>query len=194
MSNLEQIKRIRERLGSGIVETKKALDEALGDEEKAIEILRKKSQLKAAKKSDREVGEGVVASYVHANKKLGVIVKLYCESDFVARNEEFIELAKDIAMHIAASNPEYLSPENVPSELVEKERAIWEEQLKAENKPAEMIGKIMEGKEKKFREELSLLTQPFIKNPNQTVANLVTEKIAKIGENIRIGAFHRLEL
>lgn len=194
MSNLEQIKKIRERLGSGIVETKKALDEAGGDEEKAIELLRKKSQLKAAKKSDREAGEGVVAAYVHPNRKLGVVVKLYCESDFVARNEEFLELAKDIAMHIAANNPECLNPEDVPLEVVEKEKAIWAEQLKAENKPAEMIVKIMEGKEKKFRESMALMSQPFVKDPSETVSELVTEKIAKIGENIRVGAFHRVEL
>jgi elongation factor Ts len=194
MSNLEQIKKIREMLGSGIVDTKKALDEAGGDEEKAIEIIRKRGQLKAAKKSDREVGEGVVVSYIHPNNKLGAIVKLYCESDFVARNAEFLELAKDLAMHISAMNPQYIKPENVPAETLEKEKEIWREQLKAENKPAEIMAKILEGKEKKFREELALLTQYFVKNPDQTVEELITEKIAKIGENIRIGGFTRMEL
>jgi elongation factor Ts len=194
MSNLEQIKKIREMLGSGIVDTKKALDEAGGDEEKAIEIIRKRGQLKAAKKSDREVGEGVVVSYIHPNNKLGAIVKLYCESDFVARNAEFLELAKDLAMHISAMNPQYIKPENVPAETLEKEKEIWQEQLKAENKPAEIMAKILEGKEKKFREELALLTQYFVKNPDQTVEELITEKIAKIGENIRIGGFTRMEL
>jgi elongation factor Ts len=194
MSNLEQIKKIREMLGSGIVETKKALDEAQGDEEKAIELIRKRGQLKAAKKSDREAGEGVVISYIHPNNKLGAIVKLYCESDFVARNTEFQELAKDLAMHISAMNPQYIKPEDVPVEILEKEREIWQEQLKAENKPAEIMQKILEGKEKKFREELALLTQPFVKNPDQTIDALITEKIAKIGENIRVGCFTRMEL
>ncbi len=194
MSNLEQIKKIREMLGSGIVETKKALDEANGDEEKAIEIIRKKGQLKAAKKSDREAGEGVVVSYIHPNNKLGAIVKLYCESDFVARNTEFLELAKDIAMHICAMNPQYIKAEDVPVALIEKEREIWQDQLKAENKPAEIMGKILEGKEKKFREDLALLTQPFVKNADQTIAELITEKISKIGENIRVGGFTRMEL
>lgn len=194
MSNLEQIKKIREMLGSGIVETKKALDEAEGNEEKAIEIIRKKGQLKAAKKSDREAGEGVVISYIHPNNRLGAIVKLYCESDFVARNTEFLELAKDLAMHISAMNPQYIKPEDVPIEILEKEREIWQEQLKAENKPAEIMSKILEGKEKKFREDLALLTQSFVKNPDQTVDALIVEKIAKIGENIRVGNFTRMEL
>lgn len=181
-------------LGSGIVETKKALEEAGGDEEKAIEIIRKKGQLKAAKKSDREAGEGVVVSYIHPNNKLGSVVKLYCESDFVARNAEFLELAKDLAMHVSAMNPQYVNPEDMPEAVVAKEKEIWQEQLKAENKPAEIMAKIMEGKEKKFREESALLTQPFVKNPDQTVAELITEKIAKIGENIRVGGFFRMEL
>lgn len=181
-------------LGSGIVETKNALDEADGDEEKAIEIIRKKGQLKAAKKSDREAGEGVVVSYIHPNNKLGAIVKLYCESDFVARNTEFLELAKDLAMHVSAMNPQYVKPEDVPTETLEKEKDIWQEQLKAENKPVEIMAKILEGKEKKFREDLALLTQPFVKNPDQTIEALITEKIAKIGENIRVGGFTRMEL
>jgi len=121
-------------------------------------------------------------------------VKLYCESDFVARNTEFQELAKDLAMHISAMNPQYIKPEDVPVEILEKEREIWQEQLKAENKPAEIMQKILEGKEKKFREELALLTQPFVKNPDQTIDALITEKIAKIGENIRVGCFTRMEL
>jgi elongation factor Ts len=125
---------------------------------------------------------------------LGAIVKLYCESDFVARNTEFLELAKDLAMQICAMNPQYVKPEDVPTETLEKEKEIWQEQLKVENKPAEIMVKILEGKEKKFREELALLTQPFVKNPDQTIDALITEKIAKIGENIRVGGFTRMEL
>ncbi len=149
MATLEQIKKIRELLGSGIVETKKALDEANGDEKTAIELLRKRGELKAAKKSDREASEGVVSSYIHPNNKLGAIIKLCCESDFVARNTEFVELAKDIAMHIAAIGPKTIE---------------------------------------------ELLAQPFVKNPEQTVQELLIEKIAKIGENIQIGEFFRVEL
>lgn len=194
MATLEQIKNLRERTGAGIVEVKKALEEAGGDDQKAIEILRKRGQEKAMKKSDRVAEEGVIASYVHSNGRVGAIVKLLCETDFVGRNEEFKALAQDIAMHVTAINPKYLKPEDVPAEMVEKEKEIWTAQLASEGKPADIMAKIMEGKEKKFREEISLLTQPFVKNPDQTVGGLITEKISKIGENIQVGAFSRLEL
>ncbi len=191
---LELIKKIREQTGAGVVDVKKALDETKGDEAKAIEILRKKGQDKALKKSGREAKEGVVASYIHSNGKLGAMVKLFCETDFVARNEEFQALAKDIAMHISATDPQFLNPEDVSDKAVEKEKEIWETQLKEEGKPEEMIGKIMEGKEKKFREEISLMTQPFVKDPEITIGELVTQKIGKIGENIQIGEYSRFEL
>ena len=194
MANLEQIKNIREKTGAGVVDVKKALDEANGDENKAIEILRKKGQEKANKKSERTAQEGVVASYIHSNNKVGALVELFCETDFVARNEDFKILARDIAMHVTASNPKYLRPEDVPQELVEKEKEIWIAQLKNEGKPENMLEKIMEGKEKKFREELALLTQPYVKNPEITVKILVEENIGKIGENIQIGRFSRFEL
>lgn len=192
--SLEQIKKIREKTGAGIVEVKKALEDASGDETKAIEILRKRGQEKANKKSERTTQEGLVAIYLHSNNRLGAMVKLYCETDFVARNEEFKELAKDIAMHIAAMNPKYIKPADVPQELVEKEKEIWIEQLKNEGKNNDIIPKILEGKEKKFREESALLTQLFVKNPEQTVESLIMEKIGKIGENIQVGSFSRLEL
>lgn len=192
--NLEQIKKIREKTGAGVVEVKKALEEASGDETTAIEILRKRGQEKANKKSERTTREGLVATYAHSNGRLGAMVKLYCETDFVARNEEFKELAKDIAMHVAAMNPKYIRPEDMPQELVEKEKEIWIAQLKNEGKKDDIIPKILEGKEKKFREEISLLTQPFVKNPEQTVESLIKEKIGKIGENIQVGKFSRLEL
>ncbi len=194
MATLDQIKNLRERTGAGIVEVKKALEEAGGDDQKAIEILRKRGQEKAMKKSDRVAEEGVIASYVHSNGRVGAIVKLLCETDFVARNEEFKSLAQDIAMHVTAIDPKYLKPEDVPAEAIEKEKEIWKVQLASENKPAEMMAKILEGKERKFREEISLLTQPFVKNPDQTVGGLITEKISKIGENIQVGDFSRLEL
>ncbi|EKE20687.1 MAG: hypothetical protein ACD_7C00503G0005 [uncultured bacterium] len=192
--SLEQIKKIREITGAGMVDVKKALDEAAGDEVKAVELLRKSGQAKALKKNDREAKEGVIGSYMHSNNKIGAMVKLYCETDFVARNEEFKELAKDIAMHISAMSPKFLSPESVPEEMLEKEREIWTEQLKNEGKPAEIMAKIMNGKEKKFKEEISLLTQPFVKNPDLTISELITEKIGKIGENIQLGDFFRFEL
>lgn len=191
---LELIKKIREKTGAGIVMVKQALEEAKGNEEKAIEILRKKGQAKAVKKSDREAKEGVVVSYIHSNNKVGAIVKLYCETDFVARNSEFQELAKDIAMHIVAMNPKFLRPEDVSQDLVEKEKEIWTERLKQEKKPEKMREKIMAGKEKKFREEISLLTQAFVREQEITVGDLIAEKSGKIGENIQVGEFARYEL
>ena len=193
MANLEQIKDIREKTGAGIVDVKKALEESDGNEEKAIEILRKKGQEKAMKKSERTAKEGVVSSYVHSNNRVGAIVELFCETDFVARNEDFKTLAKDIAMHITAANPKFLKPEDITEELIGKEKEIWTEQLKNEGKPENIFAKIIEGKEKKFREELALITQPFVKNPEITIETLIAENIGKIGENIQIGKFYRLE-
>ena len=191
---LDLIKKIRERTGAGIVAIKKAIEESGGNEEKAIEILRKLGQSKAAKKAEREAHEGVVISYVHSNNRVGALVKLLCETDFVARNEEFQQLAKDIAMHVTAMNPKFIKPEDVSTEIIEKEKEIWREQLANEKKPAEMIEKIMVGKEKKFREESALLTQPFVKNPELTINELIAEKIGAIGENIQVGEISRLEL
>jgi elongation factor Ts len=191
---LEKIKTLRERTGAGIVEVKKALEEAAGDENKAIEILRKRGQEKANKKSERTTQEGIVASYVHSNGKVGAMVKLYCETDFVARNDEFKALASDLAMHVTAMNPKYIKPEDVPQEVIEKEKEIWMAQMEGEKKPQEIMEKIMLGKEKKLREELALLTQPFVKDPDRTISALVTEMISKIGENIQVGEFTRLEL
>jgi elongation factor Ts len=191
---MEQIKNLREKTGAGIVDVKKAIEDAKGDEPKAIELLRKRGQEKAGKKAGRSASEGVVVSYIHPNHRVGTIVKLLCETDFVARNEEFQILAQDIAMHITAMQPQYTKAEEVSVEIVEKEKEIWMEQLKNENKKPEIITKIIEGKEKKFREEISLLTQAFVKNPDKTVGELISEKIGKIGENIQVGEFYRLEL
>ncbi len=191
---MEQIKALRERTGAGIVEVKKALDEAKGNEEQAIEILRKNGQAKAVKKGDRETAEGVVVSYIHSNQRVGALVKLACETDFVARNEEFQELAYDIAMHITALAPKYIRPEEVTEADLAKEKEIWAEQLANEGKPAEMLEKILGGKEAKFRNESALLTQPFIKNPDVTIEQLITEKIHKLGENIQVTSFVRYEM
>lgn len=191
---MDKIKELREKTGAGLVDIKKALEEAQGNETEAIEILRKKGQDKALKKSQRETKEGLVVSYVHSNNKVGSLVKLFCETDFAARNAEFQELAKDIAMHVTAMDPKFLRPEDVTPALVEKEKNIWIEQLKTEKKPEEIIKKILAGKEKKFREDISLLSQPFVKDPGKTVGDLIVEKIGKIGENIQIGDFIRYEL
>ena len=190
---MELIKKIRERTGAGMVAIKKAVDEAGGDEEKAIEILRKQGDSKAAKKADRVTKEGVVVSYVHSNK-VGVLVKLLCETDFVARNEEFVALAKDVAMHVAAMNPKFIKPEDMPMEIIEKEKEIWKALLEQEKKPSEMMEKIMLGKEKKFREESALLTQSFVKNPELTVNELIVAAIGKMGEKIEVAEISRIEL
>ncbi|MEN8252310.1 MAG: translation elongation factor Ts [Patescibacteria group bacterium] len=191
MGTLEQIKKLREQTGAGIIEVKKALEEASGDEDKAIELLRKSGQAKAAKKSERDASEGIIGTYVHSNQKVGAMVKVLCETDFVAMNEDFQAFANDIAMHITASEPQCVNPEDVDADFVAKEREIWTEQLKGEGKPADIMEKIMEGKEKKLREESALLSQPFVKNPDQTVEDLMNELVVKIGEKIEIGEFAR---
>lgn len=191
---LDKIKKLRDLTGAGMVDIKKALEEANGDETKAIEILRKKGQEKALKKSERSTQEGIIASYIHSNNRVGTIVKLLCETDFVARNEEFRSLAQDIAMHITAMNPKCVRPEEIAEEEILKEREIWTEQLKNGGKPENLIPNIILGKEKKFREENALLTQKFVKNPEQTIEELIKEKISKTGENIQIREFFRMEL
>jgi elongation factor Ts len=191
MSTLEQIKKLREQTGAGVVDVKKALDEANGDEDKAIDILRKSGQAKALKKADRDASEGIIGSYIHSNFKIGAMVKVLCETDFVARNEDFRVFANDIAMHITASAPLCVRPEEVDADFVAKERSVWEEQLKNEGKPADIMEKIMVGKEQKLRAEHALLSQPFVKDPDKTVEDLLNELVAKIGEKIEIGEFAR---
>jgi len=194
MSSLEQIKKIREQTGAGIVDVKKALTESEGDETGAIEILRKKGGDKAVKKSDRSAGEGVIGTYIHSNQKIGAMVKVMCETDFVARNEDFQMLVKDIAMHITAASPVCLMPEDLDAETIGKEREIWSAQLEEEGKPADITQKILEGKEKKFREESALMTQSFVKDPDKTVQDLINEAVIKIGEKIEISDFVRYSL
>lgn len=188
---MEQIKKLRERTGLGIMDCKKALIEADGDEEKAVEILRKKGFATAAKKATRVTKEGFIGSYIHSNGKIGVLVEVNSETDFVARNEEFREFAKNIAMQIAASSPLYVSPEDIPQEVLEKEKEIYREQLKDSGKPEHVIERIIEGKLKKYYEEVCLLEQPYVKNPEITVRQYLTEQIAKFGENIVIKRFVR---
>lgn len=194
MGTIEKIKELREKTGAGIVDVKKAFDEALGDEVKAIEILRKRGQDKALKKGDRAAHEGIIISYVHSNDRVGALVQLLCETDFVARNEEFRELGHDIALHIVALAPHFIKPEEIPGDVIDKEREIWSEQLSAEGKAMEMLEKILIGKEEKFRRDNALLTQAFVKDPSKTVGELIAEKVHKIGENIQVGSFVRYEI
>lgn len=190
----ERVKELRQRTGIGMMECKKALQESNGDIEKAIRILRKKGHARAKDKMSRETSEGLVGSYIHLNGKIGVLVEVNCESDFVARNKEFKDLIKNIAMHIAAASPKYISSEEVPQEELEEERDITREQFKDSKKPPEIIEKIVKGKLSKFYEEVCLLNQQYIKDDKVSIEKLLTSYIAKFGENIRIKRFARFEL
>jgi elongation factor Ts len=191
---MEQIKDLRTRTGAGVVDAKEALTASNGDMDKAILWLREKGKATVAKKSARETHEGVVATYVHGNKKMAVLVALLCETDFVARNEKFQELAQNIAMHIAASDPLVVNPEDVSEADVDAEKDFAAKQLEKEGKPAEMISKIMEGKMKKFREERALMTQAYVKDPKVTIAQLIAGAVAEMGENISIQEFKKISI
>ena len=188
------IAQLRKETGVGIIECKKALEETNGDLEKAKEILRKKGAQKSAKRAARTASEGVVASYIHSNKKIGVMVELNSETDFVARNPEFEALAKDLAMHIAASAPLYVSREDVPDEVLAKEKEIYREQLKAENKPEAVMDKIIEGKLNKYYEEVCLLEQTYIRDDEKKIGDLLDEIVSKMGEKIVINRFIRYQI
>jgi len=194
MISAEIIKKLRESIGAGMNDIKAALDEAGGDESKAIEILRKSGQKIAAKKADRVTREGLIESYIHSSGKIGVLVSVACETDFVARNEDFKTFVHELALQVAASAPQYLIPEQVPAEVIEKEKEIYREQLAKEGKTGEMAEKIMEGKLQKFYAEVCLLRQPYIKDDKVTIEHLLQELIGKIGENIQIKEFIRISL
>lgn len=192
------IKELREKSGAGMVDCKNALVEADGDIDKAIEILRKKGMATASKKAGRVAAEGAVGSYIHMGGKVGVLVEINCESDFVARGEEFQQLVKDVAMHVAATDPKYVRREEVPAEALDKEREILRDQLKNDpknaDKPDDILDKIIEGRIGKYYEENVLLDQAFVKDPSKTIGELVTEKIASIKENISIRRFTRYKM
>jgi elongation factor Ts len=188
------VKELREKTGAGMMDCKKALTETNGDMEKAIEYLREKGLAAAAKKAGRIAAEGIVESYIHGGGRIGVLVEVNCETDFVAKTDEFRQMVKDIAMQIAASRPEYVRREEVPAEVIEKEKEILRAQALNEGKPAHIVDKMVEGRIEKFFKEVCLLEQPFVKNPDQTVQELVNEKIAKIGENISVRRFVRYEM
>ncbi|AZR72372.1 translation elongation factor Ts [Anoxybacter fermentans] len=191
---MEMIKELRERTGAGILDCKKALTETDGDIEKAVEYLREKGMAAAAKKAGRIAAEGLVHSYIHLGGRIGVLVEVNCETDFVAKTDEFKELVNNIAMHIAAMKPEYVSREDVPEEVIAKEREILTAQARNEGKPEHIVEKMVEGRLEKFFAEKVLLDQPYIKDDSKTIKELVTENIARIGENIKIRRFVRYEL
>lgn len=189
----EMVKDLRERTGAGVLDCKKALEEVDGDMDKAMELLQEKGFAIAAKKAEREANEGLVEAYIHAGGKLGVLLELNCETDFVARTEDFRGLAHDLAMQVAATSPRYLAPEDIPAEVLQRERQ-WQREHVGEGKSEDVIERIVEGKLRKYYEEVCLLEQPFIKDEGVTVRDLVTSKIAKLGENIRVRRFARFEL
>ncbi|MEO0082935.1 MAG: translation elongation factor Ts [candidate division WOR-3 bacterium] len=190
----ELIAQLRARINSGILDCKKALEETNGDIEKAIELLRKKGIASAAKKMERATTQGVIDAYIHPGERLGVLVEVNCETDFVARNQEFRRFVHDIAMQIAATDPIAISREDVPQEKIEQEKKIYEEQLADSNKPKQVIEKIVQGKLEKFFTDVCLLEQPFVKAPDKKVGDYLKEQIAKFGENIRIKRFIRFKL
>ncbi len=188
------VKELREKTGLGMMDCKKALSESAGDLEAAVDYLRKKGALKAAKREGRATSEGRIGSYIHMNGKIGVLVELNCESDFVAKTDQYAELVKDLCMHVAASSPRWISSEDVPEEVLAKEKDIYMTQAKEAGKPEKMLEKIAEGKLNKFFSEVCLLNQPFVKDPDKTVDQLIKEKIGQLGENITIGRFVRFQL
>ncbi|MCD6323279.1 MAG: translation elongation factor Ts [Clostridiales bacterium] len=194
MIKAADVKALRDKTGAGMMDCKKALVEAKGDLEKANEILREKGISTAAKKSERIAAEGIVTSYIHGTGRIGVLLEVNIETDFAAKNEDFKQFAKDIAMQIAAMNPQFVRREDVPVDIVEKEKAILKAQALNEGKPEKIVEKIIEGRIDKFFKQICLTEQPFIKDSDKTVTQLTTELIARIGENIKIRRFTRYEM
>ncbi|OGD35491.1 MAG: elongation factor Ts [Candidatus Aminicenantes bacterium RBG_19FT_COMBO_58_17] len=190
----ERVKELRQRTGIGVMECKEALAECQGDIDKAIAVLRKKGAARAQERMNREASQGIVYAYIHLEGKLGVLVEVNCESDFVARNDEFKELAKNVAMQIAAANPRYVSSADIPPTELEQEKEIIRAQLQDTKKPPQIIEKIVEGKLKKYFEEVCLLDQPYIRDDKQTIKQIIASTIAKFGENIKVRRFARFEL
>lgn len=194
MIEAEAVKKIREKTGVSLIECKKALQQAGGDEQRALEILRQRGAQIAAKKSEREIKAGLVEAYIHSNRRLGVLLELGCETDFVARRPDFQALTHDLAMQIAAANPRYLAAGDIEPAFLDKEKQLWRQQLEGTGKPLAVIEQIIEGKAQKLSEEICLLEQAFIKDPEKKIKDLLTEAIAKLGENIKISRFVRFEI
>lgn len=192
-TSVSDIKKLRDKTGAGMMAAKSALEEANGDLDKAIAILRLKDIATARGKADRTTANGLIEAYVHSGK-IGVLVELMCETDFVARTDDFKELIHGIAMQVAATNPAYLSPEDVPADVIHKDQNLYRTQAKTEGKKTDFVDKIVEGKLAKFYSEVCLIKQPFIKDPNVTIEDLIKEKIAKLGENITLTRYVRMEL
>jgi|TARA_B000000460_G_scaffold232129_1_gene190873 elongation factor Ts len=190
----ETVKALRDKTGAGFMECKSALTDADGDLDKAITILRKRGTAQAAKRAGRSTKQGVTGSYIHPGGSVGVLVEINCESDFVARTDDFKTLVKEVAMHIAASSPTYVRVEDIPVEIVEREKDIFRSQLEGSNKPAQVIDKILDGKINSYYGQVVLLKQPSIRDPKTTVADLVAATIAKVGENISIARFARFKV
>jgi len=188
------VKELREMSGAGMMDCKKALTEASGDLEKAIDILRKTGMAKARKKSGRSAKEGIILPYIHPGAKLGVLLEVNCETDFVANTDDFKDLSKDIAMHIAASSPLSVTREEIPQDVLEREKEIYADQARQSGKPEDIIEKMTEGRLNKFYQENVLLEQTFVKDPDKTVSDLITETVAKLGENILVSRFSRFQL
>jgi len=190
----KDVKALRDRTGAGMMDCKKALTETDGDIEAAIDFLRAKGAAKAAKRAEKSANEGTIGSYVHFDNRTAVIVELNCETDFVAKTDDFQGLAKQIALHIASQAPVSVSPEDLPEDVVARERKVYEEQVKEQGKPDNIASKIIEGKLKKFFRESTLLAQPFVKDPDQTIGELITEVSAKTGEKIEVARFMRFKV
>lgn len=188
------VKELRDKTGAGMMDCKEALKQSDGDVSKAVDFLRKKGLATAAKRAGRAMSEGTIQTYIHTGGKLGVMVEVNCETDFVAKNEDFIAFARNIAMHIAATNPVSISQQDVPQAIVEKEMEIYRDQIRAMGKPEQMVEKIAEGKLNKFYKENCLLSQSYVREPNVTIADILNEQIAKIGENITIRRFVRFQV
>ncbi len=194
MNELDAIRELRSRTGAGVLDCKKALSETEGDVQKAVDVLRKKGIAKAESKATRAAKEGIIEAYIHPGAKLGVLLELNCETDFVARNEEFLSLGHDIAMHIAASDPVSVSRDDIPDDVLEREKAIFTEQARESGKSEPVIPKIVEGRLDKYYKESCLLEQQFVKDPEKTVKDIINEKITKFGENIVVSRFKRFKV
>lgn len=192
--DMKLVKKLREQTGVGIMECKKAINEAGNDFEKAVELLRKKGHEKAKSKASRATNQGAMGSYIHSNYRIGVLLELGCETDFVAKNEDFLNLNKEICMQIAAMSPKYISPEHIPADVLEKEKEIYREQMKNSGKPDNIIEKIIEGKLSKYYSEVCLLNQAYFKDDSKSIENLIAEMIHKLGENITVKRFVRYQV
>lgn len=194
MISASMVKELRERTGAGMMDCKRALEDAGGNMERAVDILRERGQAMAARKAGRATGEGLIESYIHAGGRIGVLIEVNCETDFVAKTPEFKELCRDLAMQVAASRPSFVKREDVPAEVIEKEKAILRAQALNEGKPEKIVDKMVSGRLEKFFREVCLLEQPFIKDLDRSVQDVITSKIAQLGENITVRRFARFEL